>query len=114
MQSAAIQLCCNTATLFDQVDSVNTDSLYGAVLENHEIAGEAYNNISSNLGFSPASATLPPANTRRTLSSAASAYATASAAVCILVCLGLNRVARSVQYGETSCSLAGAMDSRSI
>jgi hypothetical protein len=42
------------------VDSVNTGTAYGAVLENHEIAGEAYINISNNLGFSAASATLPP------------------------------------------------------
>ena len=32
-------------TLYAQADSVNMETTYGAVLENHEILGEAYNNI---------------------------------------------------------------------
>jgi len=32
---------------YSQADSASTDTTYGAVLENHEITGGAYNNISS-------------------------------------------------------------------
>ena len=32
--------------VYAQVDSANTDTDYGSVLETHEIAGQTYNNIS--------------------------------------------------------------------
>jgi hypothetical protein len=37
-------LAAGTA-VYAQVDSANANTTYGAVLENHEIRGEAYNNI---------------------------------------------------------------------
>jgi len=54
------------ARIYVQVDSANTDTTYGAVLESHEIAGGPYNNISgpvyptSGAGGKPAQAE-PPA-----------------------------------------------------
>src|SRR5205823_3566114 len=38
--------------LYAQVDSVNINTTYGAILENHEILGTAYNNIASVNGSS--------------------------------------------------------------
>ena len=46
--------------LYVQVDSAKTGSDYGAVLENHEISGEAYNNIAQHTVTSTSGATALP------------------------------------------------------
>ncbi len=56
-------------TVYAQVDSFNPATTYGAVLENHEIMGEDYNNIDmaevSATGVSGAMEVLPPASDDR-------------------------------------------------
>jgi uncharacterized repeat protein (TIGR01451 family) len=48
--------------VYAQVDSAAESSTYGAVLENHEITGGTYNNITSTVSLATGSASLPAGN----------------------------------------------------